>query len=155
MTSELSDGVVRPSPEQLAISKNIRDLCSGITNISTVTAFALSLEQRGLITSSGSSSILTTNGIGEEEKCSRLLKAVLEQIRWDPTVFESFISIFSNEAALNYMAKKLSASRGESHLSNSYMRGASILCWQCMVSCAYGSSLGSRPSTFTVLRACF
>jgi hypothetical protein len=99
-----------PSPEFLAVSTNVYDLCSGITNISTVPAFALSLEQRGLITSSASSSILSTNGISEEEKCGRLLKAVQEQLRVDPTKFESFVGIFSSEPALALYAQCLSKS---------------------------------------------
>ena len=102
-----------PSPEFLAVSTNVYDLCSGITNISTVHAFALSLEQRGLITSSASSSIMSTSGISAEEKCIRLLKAVQEQIRVDPTKFESFVGIFSREPALAVYAQRLSERCGE------------------------------------------
>ena len=104
-----------PSPEFLAVSTNVYDLCSGITNISTVHAFALSLEQKGLITSSASSSILSTSGISAEEKCRYLLKAVQEQIRVDPTKFESFVGIFSREPALAVYAQRLSKSYGEIH----------------------------------------
>ena len=104
------------SPELLAVSTNISDLCKGITHVSTVPTFALSLEQKGFITSSASNSILSRNGISGEEKCSLLLKAVQQQMKMDPMKFESFVSIFSSEAALKFFADLLSTSRGECQL---------------------------------------
>ena len=92
---------VAPSPELLAISKHTSDLCQGITKVSTVPSFALSLEQEGLITADAKSSILHTDGISELEKCASLLEAVREQVRIDRAKFGPFIGILPREPALS------------------------------------------------------
>ena len=101
------------SPERLALSKHSSDLCRGITRISTVTSFAQSLEQEGLITSDAKSSILNTLGISDEDRCVRLLDAVKEQVRIDPAKFDPFVGIFCREAALSFYADMVNQTRGE------------------------------------------
>ena len=93
-----------PSPELLAITKNSANLCNGITKASTVTAFALSLEGRGFVTSNAKNSILKTRDITPEQQFDMFLDAVKEQVRLDPTKFESFVEIFRCEAALSIYA---------------------------------------------------
>ena len=104
---------VTSSPELLALTKQSRDLCNGITRVSTVTSFALSLEQKGLITSDAKSSILNTLGISDLDKCTRLLDAVREQVGMDPAKFESFVGIFRREPALSSHTNMLLTTRGE------------------------------------------
>ena len=100
---------VAPSPELLAISKHTSDFCQGITKVSTVTSFALSLEQEGLITSDAKSSILRTVGIDDLDKCVRLLDAAREQVRVDGTKFEPFVGIFRRDPALSFYADLVTA----------------------------------------------
>ena len=104
---------VNPSPELLAISKHSSDLCRGITNVSTVTSFGLSLEQEGLITSDAKSSILRTAGISDLDRCVSLLDAVREQVRIDRAKFEPFLGIFRREPALSFHADVVTATCGE------------------------------------------
>ena len=101
-----------PSPELLAITKNSSNLCNGITKASTVTAFALSLEERGFITSDAKNSILQTPGISRQQQCDMFLDAVKEQVRLDPTKFESFVDIFRCEAALSVYADRVIKTHG-------------------------------------------
>ena len=101
------------SPELLALEKNSSTLCRGITSISTVTDFALLLVEKSFITSSASRSILRTMGVSEHEKCDRFLDAVREQVRTDPSKFESFVGILRQEAALICYTDILINSRGE------------------------------------------
>ena len=104
---------VTPAPELLAISKHASDLCKGITKVSTVTSFALSLEQESLITSDAKSSILGTTGISEMYKCSRLLDAVREQVRIDGARLKSLIRILRRDPALSHHADMVATARGE------------------------------------------
>ena len=104
---------VAPSPQHVALTKHSLDLCSGITRISTVTSFALSLEQKYLITSDAKSSILNVSGVSDEGKCVRLLDAVKEQVRVDPAKFEPFIDILRREPALSWYTETVTATRGE------------------------------------------
>ena len=101
-----------PSPELLAITKNSSNLCNGITKASTVTAFALSLEGRGFITSNAKNSVLQTRDITPERQFDMFLDAVKEQVRLDPTKFESFVGIFRCEAALSFYADLVINTRG-------------------------------------------
>ena len=101
------------SPELLALLKNSSKLCRGITSISTVVHFALSLVEQSFITSDASSSILRTVGISEQVMCDRLLDAVKEQVRTDPAKLESFIGILKKEPALSCYTDILINSRGE------------------------------------------
>ena len=102
---------VTPSPELLAISKHSSDLCQGIT----ITSFALSLVQGGLIiiTSDAKSSVLSTAGIGDLDKCASLLDAVREQVRIDRKKFEPFLGIFRREPALSYYADMMTTTCGK------------------------------------------
>ena len=93
-----------PSPELLAITKNGHNLCNGITKASTVTAFALSLEERDFVTSDAKNSILQTPGNSPQQQFDMFLDAVKEQVRLSPTKFESFVDIFRCEAALSVYA---------------------------------------------------
>ena len=102
-----------PSPELLAITKNTHNLCNGITTASTVTAFAQSLEERGFVTSSAKNSILQTRGIAPVQQCDMFLDAVKEQVRLDPTKFESFVEIFRCEAALSIHADLVIKTHGK------------------------------------------
>ena len=104
---------VDPSPELLAISKHSSDLCQGITKVSTITSFALSLEQGGLITSDAKSSVLSTAGIGDLDKCVSLLDAVREQVRIDRKKFEPFLGIFRREPALSFYADMMTTTCSE------------------------------------------
>ena len=101
------------SPELFALERNSSRLCQGITSISTVTHFALLLVEQSFITSDASSSILHTTGISDPEKFNRLLGAVKEQVRTDPAMFESFVSILRQEPALTFYANILINTRGE------------------------------------------
>ena len=101
------------SPELLALLKNSSKLCQGITSISTVVHFALSLVEQSFITSDASSSILRTMGISEQVMCDRLLDAVKEQVRTDPAKFKSFVGILRKEPALTCYTDILINSRGE------------------------------------------
>ena len=101
------------SPELLTISKHTLGLCNGITRVSTVTSFALSLEQEGLITSDAKSSILSIPGISDQDKCVKFLDAVREQVRFDRGKFASFVDIFRCEPALSHHADMLTKTRGE------------------------------------------
>ena len=101
-----------PSPELLAISKHTSDICQGITKVSTVTSFAVSLEQEGLITSDAKSSILGTVGISDLDKCARLLEAVREQVKIDRGKFETFVRMFS-EPALSFYSDLMTTTRSE------------------------------------------
>ena len=109
MASAPSDLVM--SPEFLAISKNSSYLCTGIARISTVTSFAQSLEERGIITSDAKSSILSTTG-SDDCKCVRLLDAVKEHMKIDATKFKSFVGILSQEAALKFLADMVIKTHG-------------------------------------------
>ena len=104
---------VAPSPELLALTRHSCDLCRGITRVSTITSFALSLEQETFITSDAKSSILNTPGISDQDKCVRLLDAVKEQVRIDPAKFGPIVDIFRHEAALSFYADMLTTTRGE------------------------------------------
>ena len=104
---------VAQSPELLALTSHISDLCRGITRVSTITSFALSLEQKGFITSDAKSSILNTPGISDQDKCVRLLDAVKEQVRIDPAKFETIVGIFRREPALSFYADMLTTTRGK------------------------------------------
>ena len=99
-----------PSPELLALQKNSAKLCDGIPNISTVTHFAQSLEERAFITSHAR---LHTVGISDYDKCARLLQAVQAQVKTDPAKFESFVGILRQEPALTCYTDILINSRGE------------------------------------------
>ena len=99
-----------PSPELLALQKNSAKLCDGIPNISTVTHFAQSLEERAFITSHAR---LHTVGISDYDKCAHLLQAVQAQVRNDPAKFESFVTILRQEPALTCYTDILINSRGE------------------------------------------
>ena len=105
--------VAAPSPELLAISKHASDLCQGITKVSTVPSFALSLEQESLITPDAKSSIIRTTGISDLDKCTRLLDAVREQVRIDRVKFEAFVGIFRREPALSFYAEVMTTTCGE------------------------------------------
>ena len=104
---------VTPSPELLAISKHTSDLCQGITKVSTVPSFALSLEQEGLITADAKSSVLHTVGISNLEKCASLLEAVWEQVRVDRAKFGPFIGILRREPALSIYGDAVTTTCGE------------------------------------------
>ena len=104
---------VAPSPELLALTRHSSDLCRGITSISNITFFALSLEQETFITSGAKRSIFNTPGISDEDKCVRLLDAVKEQVRNDPAKFERIVDIFRREPALSFYADMLTTTRGE------------------------------------------
>ena len=104
---------VTPSPELLAILKHSSDLRQGITKVTNITSFALSLEQGGLITPDAKSSILRTIGISDLDKCDSLLDAVKEQVRIDRGKFETFIAIFRREPALSLYADMVTATWGK------------------------------------------
>ena len=104
---------VAQSPQLLALTKHSSDLCKGITRVSTVTSFALSLEQEGFITSDAKSIILRTPSVSDEDKCVRLLDAVKERVRVEPAKFEPFIDIFRREPALSWYADTVTATRGK------------------------------------------
>ena len=117
MAYALSNLVVSPkvlvmSPEFLALSKNSSNLCTGIARISTVTSFAQSLEDEGIITSDAKSSILSTTGSDNFYKCVRLLDAVKEHMKIDATKFKSFVGILSQEAALKFLANMVIKTHG-------------------------------------------
>ena len=101
------------SPELLAILKNISLLSDGITNVSSVTHFALLLEEGGFTTSERSRSIRHTSGISDHNKCARLLDAVKEQVKISPAKFNAFIDLLNREPALKIYADKLTNLRGE------------------------------------------
>ena len=63
--------------------------------VSTVTSFALSLVQEGLITPDAKRSIilLHTACNSEMDKCTSLLDAVKEQVRIDTAKIETFLTI--------------------------------------------------------------
>ena len=100
------------SPELKAISNNTANICRGITTAYTVTSFAQSLEQEGFITSDAKRSILGAIHVSPQEQCDKLLNSVEEQVRMDPTKFESFVGIFSREPALKTYADLLIKTRG-------------------------------------------
>ena len=100
------------SPELLALVKNISLLSDGITTISTVTHFALLLEEGGFITSDKSRNIRETLGISDYDKCARLLDAVKQQVKISPAKFNSFIDLLNREPALQIYADKLTNLRG-------------------------------------------
>ena len=104
------------SPELLALVKNISLLSDGITNISTVTHFALLLEEGGFITSDKSSSVRQTLGISDYDKCVSLLDAVKEQVKISPAKFNAFIDLLNREPALQIYADKLTDSHGEHYI---------------------------------------
>ena len=110
------------SPELLALLKNISLLSDGITNISTVTHFALLLEERGFITSDKSRTIRQTLGISDYDKCVSLLDAVKEQVKISPARFKAFIDLLNREPALQIYADKLTNSHGEQYISWSFSR---------------------------------
>ena len=99
------------SPELLALLKNVSLLSDGITTISTVTHFALLLEEGGFITSDKSRNIRQT-GISDYDKCVSLLDAVKEQVKISPAKFNVFIDLLNREPALQIYAGKLTNLRG-------------------------------------------
>ena len=101
------------SPELSALVKNIALLSDGITNVSTVTHFALLLEEGGFITSDKSRSVRQTLGISEHDKCVSLLDAVKEQVKISPAKFNAFIDLLNREPALQIYTDKLTKSHGE------------------------------------------
>jgi hypothetical protein len=103
------------TPEQRAISKNLSQLCKGVTYVSALTAFAMALEEKDFITSECNSNVLNTSDISEEKKCRHFLEAVQQQIRMDPTKFDLFVSIFSSEGALEPYAECMINTRGKEH----------------------------------------
>ena len=88
--------------------KNSSNLCTGIAHISTITSFAQSLKERGIITSDAKSSIQSTTG-SDDCKCARLLDAVKEHMKIDAT---KFVGILSREAALNFLADMVIKTHG-------------------------------------------
>ena len=102
---------IAQSPELLALTKHSSDLCRGITSVSNVTSFAKSLEEECLLTSNVESSIFNT--LGDEDKCTRLLDDVKEQVRIDPAKFEPFVDIVRREPALSSYAEMITATRSE------------------------------------------
>lgn len=113
MASGLSH--VDESPELIAISKNLSNLCQGVIYVSNLTAFAMKLEERGFLAINARNGILSIKGISEEEKCSRLLGSAQEQIRMDPAKFDSFIDIFKREPALTPYGDILTATHSKEH----------------------------------------
>lgn len=101
------------SPELLALQKNCATLCRGITTILTVTGFAQSLEEKSLITTNATHNILHMMGVSDNDKCSRLLQAVKEQVKIDRTKFELLIGILRQEPAFTCHTDILINSRGE------------------------------------------
>ena len=102
-----------PTPELLAITTNTANICRGITTAYTVPSFALSLEEIGFITSDAKRSILGTTQTSPQEQCVKLLDCVEEQVRMDARKFESFVGIFSREAALKIYADLMIKARGK------------------------------------------
>ena len=98
--------------------RNSSTLCDAITHVSTITAFALSLEDTSFITPDASSSILRSSGYSDQEKCVRLLDAVKTQVKTDPAKFDSFVGILSREPALSFCAKMLTKTFGEGYTLN-------------------------------------
>lgn len=104
--------VTSSSPEQLAIRKNYRSLCDGVTKVLTVTPFALSLLERGFITSDAKINILQMRGTSPQQQVDMFLDAVMEQVGLDPTKFQSFVDIFRCEAALSFCADLMTNTYG-------------------------------------------
>ena len=101
------------SPELKAISNNTANICRGVTTAYTVTSFAQSLEEKGFITADARRSILGTTHTSPLKQCADLLDGVEEQVRMDAKKFESFVGIFSREAALSIYANQMENTRGK------------------------------------------
>ena len=55
---------------------------------------------------------MRTTGVTPEEKCILLLDSVKERVRTDAKMFDSFVEIFSCEAALSDYAEYMTSTRG-------------------------------------------
>ena len=114
-----SESKAAQSPELSALSNNIALLSDGITDVSTVTHFALLLEEGGFITSDKNRRIRQILGIDEHEKCAHLLDAVKQQVKMNPAKFNAFIDLLNREPALQIYADKLTESHGEWYIYSS------------------------------------
>jgi len=87
------------SPEYAALQRSTGTLCENISAATTPTWFAQKLQGRGLITPQLQDRTLTL-GVADYDKVSKLLQAVLTQVKANSGKFRELMDILGEEPAL-------------------------------------------------------
>ena len=117
---------IMASPEYAALQKSTGTLCDNISAATTPTWFAQKLQERGLITPQLQDRTLTL-GVPDYDKVSKLLQAVLTQVKANSGKFRELVDILGEEPALETSVTALTKALEGIHVGTCMEEGVRVV----------------------------